>query len=423
MHAEYDNIFAKWLYHWLVEQGLSHETAINFKFGILLVGLIIATWLVHFTGRKLVLRVIEALTRRSKTTIDDVLVRNKVFRAVITIIPALVVDYAVPIVFVEFASLIPFIKAGTNIYIIAAIVMLVNALINTAGELLMRLKNFADKPISSYTQLLKIIVYLVAGILIVSIVIGRSPLVLFSAMGAMTAVLLLIFKDTILGFVASIQLASNDMVRLNDWITMEKYGADGDVVEINLATIKVQNFDNTITTIPTYSFISDSFKNWRGMSESGGRRIKRAIHISTTSINFCSEEQIERFKGIERVAGYVEKRQQEIAEYNASEQVNKSEIVNGRHMTNIGVFRAYTLAYIQTHPQIAENMTCMVRQLQTTATGLPLEIYAFSKNQEWAAYEGIMADIFDHLLSAAPEFGLDVFQNASGKDFAGLISK
>ena len=233
----------------------------------------------------------------------------------------------------------------------------------------------------------------------------------------MAAILLLVFKDSILGFVASIQLSGNDMVRVGDWVTVSNYGADGDVIEINLTTIKVQNFDKTITTIPTYAFISDAFTNWRGMEDSAGRRIKRALNIKIDSIKFCSPEMLERFKKYHLITNFIEEKQNIISEFNKKHDVDKSELINGRHLTNVGLFRIYVEEYLKYNPNINSEMTCMVRQLKPNEYGLPIEIYAFSKNKEWTKYEAIMADIFDHLFAATSNFELEIFERPSGKDF------
>jgi miniconductance mechanosensitive channel len=257
-------------------------------------------------------------------------------------------------------------------------------------------------------------------IIVFSIITGKPLIKFLTALGAFSAVLLLIFKDTILGFVASIQVTVNDTVRLGDWITMEKYGADGDVFEINLASVKVRNFDNTITTIPTYYLISDSFKNWRGMSISGGRRIKRSILIKANSIKFLTETDIEEMKKIKLISSYVQKRQQEINEYNSAHNIDKSVQLNGRNQTNFGAFRVYVDYYLEQHPDINKDMMMMTRQLAPTAEGIPLELYAFSKDKVWANYERVMANIFDHLLAAIPYFDLECFELPSGKDLKAI---
>jgi miniconductance mechanosensitive channel len=264
--------------------------------------------------------------------------------------------------------------------------------------------------------LIKIVVGFTAAIIVLSILIGESPTVLLGGLGAMTAVLLLIFKDSILGFVAGIQLSTNNMVVIGDWIDMPKYGADGDVIDITLTTVKVQNWDKTITTIPTYALISDSFKNWRGMSESGGRRIKRSVYIDMTSVKFCTAETIERFRKIQYLSEYIENKTRELDEYNTARGVDNAVLVNGRRMTNLGTFRAYISAYLRNHPKIHQNMTFLVRHLEPTPQGLPIQIYVFSNDQVWANYEAIQADIFDHILAVIPEFDLRVFQYPAGAD-------
>jgi miniconductance mechanosensitive channel len=265
-----------------------------------------------------------------------------------------------------------------------------------------------------------IIVYGIAIILILSILLGRSPKYLFTGLGALAAVLILVFKDTILGFVASIQLTANNMVRIGDWISMPKHNADGTVTEITLNTVKVQNWDKTISTIPTYALVSDSFGNWRGMEESGGRRIKRHINLDMQSVKFCTPEMLEEFNKITCLKDYINDRQVEISKYNESNKIDNSVIVNGRRMTNLGTFRRYLEFYLRNHPMIHDNMTFLIRHLQPTEKGIPLEIYVFSKDQRWANYESIQADIFDHILAVIPHFHLRVFQNPSGEDFKAL---
>src|SRR5690606_18092550 len=263
-------------------------------------------------------------------------------------------------------------------------------------------------------QLGRILIYIATGILVLSILMGKSPLVFLSAFGALSAALLLVFKDTILGLVASVQISSNDMIRVGDWIEMPKFNADGDVIAINLNTVKIRNWDKTVTTVPTYYFITDSFKNWRGMRETGGRRIKRSIYINLRSIKFVDPEMLERFKRFHLVTDYITTRQKEIEEYNTKYNIDTSTLINGRRMTNIGVFRRYAQTFLEAHPGVNQNLFVLVRQLQPDANGLPLEIYCFTKSVAWADYEGVQADIFDHLLAASSHFDLEVFQNPSG---------
>ena len=345
---------------------------------------------------------------------------NKVFITLSHIAPAVVVYLTTPYIFEDFSGAIPYILRLVNIYISTILIIVVINFLNTLKHYFENIKLFKDNPLDSYFQLIKIAIYIIGGIIILSFLLNKSPLYLFSALGAMTVVLLLIFKDTLLGFVASIQLSANNMIKIDDWVSMPKYGADGDVIEINLTTIKIQNWDKTITTIPTYAFISESFKNWRGMSESGGRRIKRSLNIKISSIKFCTLEMLERFKNVQLIKDYIEEKSNTIEEYNKEHKIDKSYLINGRHLTNIGIFRVYAEAYVKNNSDINLDMTCMVRQLLPTEKGLPIEIYTFSNRQEWVTYEGIMSDIFDHLIAAVPEFELEVFQNPTGTDFRKL---
>ena len=283
-------------------------------------------------------------------------------------------------------------------------------------------KTSHDIPLKATVQVIKIVVYFVCGIFIVSLILNKTPLYLLSGLSALGAVLLLVFRDSILGFVAGIQLIANRMVAKGDWIEMPKYDADGDVIEIALTTVKVQNWDKTIATIPTYALIGESFKNWRGMKESGGRRIKRTINIDVSTIKFCNEEMLKRFSEIQYIANYIQIKKEELSTYNDENEVDNTSLANGRRLTNVGTFRAYTVAYLRNHPMISQEMTFLVRHLAPAGYGLPIEIYVFSKDTIWANYEGIQADIFDHLLAVVPEFDLKVFQNPSGSDFHRLVS-
>jgi miniconductance mechanosensitive channel len=310
--------------------------------------------------------------------------------------------------------------------VIFAVVILVGArtieaFLNAVSEIYHSDLDSCRKPIRPLFQALLIVLYLFAGIFIISVMLDKSPWNLFGLMGGLTAVTMLVFKDTILGFVAGIQLGANDMVREGDWIEMPKYGADGDVIEVAVNTVKVRNWDKTITTIPTYALVANPFKNWRGMSESGGRRIKRSICIDMNTIKFADEAMLEKFRGMELLKEYIEKKQEEISADNSERGVDLSAtIVNGRRQTNLGIFRAYLQEYLHRHPKIHKGMTFLVRHLQPTPQGLPIEIYVFSSDKNWARYEAIQADIFDHVLAAIPEFGLRVYQQPSGTDVAAL---
>lgn len=409
----------EWLTDWLNGFGFEETSTMYLKLVILLLILFILCYLTNLIVKKILIRFIQLVIKKTKTAWDDALVKNKVFITFSHIAPAIVIYMAAPYIFADFPDAIPYVLRLVNVYI--SIVLIV-VIINFLNTLKYYFENtiFKDNPLGSYFQLVKIATYIIGGIIILSIIFNKSPLYFFSAMGAMTVVLVLIFKDTIMGFVASIQLSVNDMVKTGDWVSMPKYGADGDVIEMNLTTIKIQNWDKTITTVPTYAFISESFKNWRGMSESGGRRIKRAINIKISSIQFCTEEMLERFKKFQLINNFIKEKSNNIEAYNNENNIDKSYLINGRHLTNIGIFREYVEAYVKNNPDINLNMTCMVRQLPATEKGLPIEIYTFSNRQDWVAYEGIMSDMFDHLIAAVPEFELEIFQNPTGTDFRKL---
>lgn len=395
---------------WLITLGVSQEAAPYFRIIIMLVALLILLGVVDFVAKKIMREGVKKVFLKTKNKWDDVLIEKRVFAKLAHLFPAIILYWSILFVFVDFPFWIPIVTNITDIYIIVVFLMVVIAILNTFQQYFSTTPKFKDKPIESYFQLIKLIIYFIAGIFILSLLIGKSPIYLLSAFGAMTAVGLLIFRDTILGFVASIQIATNDMVRVGDWVEMSKYGADGDVIKITLNTVKVKNWDNTITTIPTYALVSDSFKNWRGMQETGARRIKRHIYICPTSIAFATTEMLEKFKHFQLIEGYVKDRQQEIEESNSTLGVDKTETINGRNFTNIGVFRQYAELYLRNHSEINADMTLMVRQLQSNQYGLPLEIYCFAKTTEWVEYEGIQSDILDHLMAAASSFGLEIYE-------------
>jgi len=410
----------EWLTDWLIGLGVQETSAMYLKLVILLFILFIFSYVTNLIVKKIFIRSIRSVIKKTKTVWDDALVENKVFITLSHITPAVVIYLTTPYIFEDFSGAIPYILRLVNAYISTVLIIVIINFLNTLKHYFENTKLFKDNPLDSYFQLVKIAIYIIGGIIILSFLLNKSPLYFFSALGAMTVVLLLIFKDTLMGFVASIQLSANDMIHIGDWVSMPKYGADGDVIEMNLTTIKIQNWDKTITTIPTYAFISESFKNWRGMSESGGRRIKRSLNIKISSIKFCTPEMLERYKKFQLIKDYIEEKSNKIEEYNKENKIDKSYLINGRHLTNIGIFRVYAEAYVKINPDINLNMTCMVRQLLPTEKGLPIEIYTFSNRQEWVTYEGIMSDMFDHLIAAVPEFELEVFQNPTGTDFMKL---
>ena len=346
------------------------------------------------------------------------MVNNKVFRNLAHIIPLLVAIEYVPMVFSDFPYWENIVVKGLNILGILITLWVAKSLLNTFKDYFKTLANFKDKPIDSYIQVFMIFAWAIGLFSIFAIIAGITIGSFLTGLGAVSAVIILVFRDTILGFVASIQVSINDMVRIGDWISFEKYGADGDVVEINLATVKVQNWDKTITTIPTYALISDSFKNWRGMMDSGGRRIKRALHIKVNSVNYLTPDAIEGLKQIDVLKNYLTKKQIEIDAFNKSNEVNKDLLLNGRNLTNLGVLRKYMLTYIENHSGVNKDMTIMVRQLAPSPEGIPLEIYAFSSDKRWQNYEYIMADIFDHFIAAIPYFDLEIFEYPNNANFS-----
>ena len=388
---------------------------------ILVLMTILVVFIVWGLSKKILHYFIPKLTAKTKTLWDDIIFNDRIINSFATLIPAIILDQSLPVLLKNASLPLSFIFGATGVIVVLVSVWILVSLFNSINEILSQKEQYRDKPIGSLTQLAKILVFSVGAILIISTVIGKSPIYLLSGLGAIAAILLLVFKDSILGFVASIQLSANNMIQVGDWVTVPNYGADGDVLEINLTTIKVQNFDLTITTIPTYIFISDSFTNWRGMSNSDGRRIKRAVSIKIDSIGFCDTEMLDRFQKIELVSDYVVQRKEEIKVYNTTKKVDTSTLVNGRNMTNIGVFKEYIEQYLIVNPHINKEMMVMVRQLPPSEKGLPLEIYAFSKDKSWKAYESIISDIFDHVLSVAPYFDLEIFENPAGSDFKRVV--
>ena len=398
------------IYDYLIEKGFSETTAMYLNMlGLLLVLLLIA-FVVDYITKRLLWKFSESVAKRTKTNFDDILISNKLPRAVAHIIPLIILIEFVPEVFSDFEYTESIIENTLKVIAIILTLQIIRRLLHSVRDYLKTLPQYRDKPVDSYIQVFMIFAWLLGLFSIIAIVTGISFLKFAASLGAASAVIILIFKDTILGFVASIQVSINDMVRIGDWITFEKYGADGDVTEINLATVKVQNWDMTITTIPTYALISDSFKNWRGMMASGGRRIKRSVIVKTSTIKFLDKEDIEKFKKIELVSDYLETKSHEINKHNSDLNVDKSVLINGRNLTNFGVFRKYLQTYIENHSAINKDMTFMVRQLEPTPQGIPMEIYAFSKDQRWVNYEYIIGDIFDHVLASVKYFDLEIYE-------------
>ncbi|GAA4969303.1 mechanosensitive ion channel family protein [Algibacter aquimarinus] len=405
------------LFDYLVSQGISESTAKYLNMLALLILLLLIVFIIDFIIRRIIRGAFTQFAIKSKTNFDDLLITNKVPRNVAHIIPLLIALKFAPIVFFDFPESDVVIETGLQVFAIILTLWIARSLLNTLKDYLKTLPRFKDKPIDSYIQVFMIFAWLGGIMSAIAIITGIPFLKFVTGLGAISAVIILVFKDTILGFVASIQVSINDMVRIGDWITFEKYGADGDVTEITLATVKVQNFDKTITTIPTYALISDSFKNWRGMVNSDGRRIKRALYIKQDCVKYLSEEDVDKLKNIQLISSYLNKRQKDIDSYNANNEIDKALFINGRNLTNIGVFRKYIDSYLKNHSAINKDMMIMARQLAPTTQGIPLEIYAFSSDKRWENYEYIMSDIFDHLIASLSYFDLEIFELPSNSNF------
>lgn len=397
-----------WAYKLLKSWDFSDNLAEYINLAVNIIVLIVVAYVLDYLFKKFLIILMAIVAERTKSTFDDFLVANKTAKYVAHLFTLSFIYKTVPIILKEFVYWEGFFTKGVKFYIIVLSLWIIRSIFNSLKDYLKGQPKYKDKPIDSYIQVIMIGLWVYGITYFILILFNTDIKALFATFGAISALIILIFRDTILGFVASIQVTVNDMVRIGDWITMEKYGADGDVVEINLATVKVQNFDNTITTIPTYFLISDSFKNWRGMLDSDGRRLKRSILLKSSSIRFLNEDEIENLKKIELIAPYLNHRQLDIDKFNKANQVDKSFLINGRNLTNFGVFRKYIDQYIANHPGINKDMLFMCRQLQPTQNGMPLEIYAFVTDKRLVEYEHIMADIFDHILASVTYFDMEI---------------
>ena len=400
----------EYLYNHLNELLLSFKVSSYYAdiitHSVLFVGLILVILLVDYIIRKTILATFSKIAAKSKTNFDDIMVANKVPRNVAHLIPFIIAYKFIPSLFFDNIPLQDFSKKTILVIGIVIIIISVRSVLNSIKSYFKTVTYLKDKPVDSYIQVFMIFVWLTGVFAIVAIISGISFWEFIAGLGTVSAIIILVFRDTILGFVASIQVSINDMVRIGDWISFEKFGADGDVIEINLATVKVQNFDNTITTIPTYALISDSFKNWRGMDESKGRRIKRSLNIRMESVKNLNKEDILKLSKIQLISNYILQRSEAINTFNQKNSIDKSLLINGRNLTNIGLFRKYMETYIEAHSAINKDLMVMVRQLQPTAYGLPIEIYAFSSDKRWQNYEYIIADIFDHMIASVADFDL-----------------
>ncbi|MFW0754372.1 mechanosensitive ion channel family protein [Pseudomonas sp. H11T01] len=373
-------------------------------------------------ARYLILHAAKLLGRQPALYWLNDLRHNKVFHRLAQMTPSLVIQFGLNLVPELSKASQHFLGNVALAFTILFQVLVLSALLSALLDIYARTDHAKTRSIKGYVQLAKMVLYVCGAIIIVATLIDRSPLLLLSGLGAMSAVILLVYKDTLLSFVAGVQLTSNDMLRVGDWIEMPQVGADGDVVDITLHTVKVQNFDKTIVSIPTWRLMSESFKNWRGMQQSGGRRIKRSLFIDASGVRFLHDEEEQKLTQIRLLTDYIGRKQAELKSWNEAQGNVAAMSANRRRMTNLGTFRAYALAYLKSHPEVQTNMTCMVRQMQTTAQGVPLEIYCFTRTTVWADYERIQGDIFDYLLAVLPEFGLSVYQQPSGSDMrAGLL--
>lgn len=400
----------------LEELGMSGPSIGYLSNIIMIIFIAVISVLANFIAKKLVLKAINHIVNNNRYKWGNIIVEKKLFHKLSHLVPAIIIYYSAYI-FPPYQALI---EKSAMTYMIVIMITVLNALLNVFDDIYRTYEVSKIRPIKSYIQVAKIVLFIIGGIIVISSLIGQNPLIILSGLGALSAVLMLVFKDSILGLVAGVQLSSNDMVRVGDWIEMPKYNADGDVIDITLNTVKVMNFDKTITMIPSYALISDSFRNWRGMQVSGGRRIKRSIYIDTSSISFCTEDMIREFQKVHYLTDYIATKLDEINAYNMEHHINTESTVNGRQLTNVGVFREYIHQYLRNHPKIHKDMTLIVRQLASGDNGLPLEIYAFSNDIAWGVYESVQADIFDHIFAVAPTFGLRTFQNPTGHDIVQL---
>ncbi|WP_370860326.1 mechanosensitive ion channel family protein [Parabacteroides faecis] len=408
----------QWINSYLIKWGLVHDSANIWDNLIVLLLVIAITVGIDYTCRYIFLGLFKRFAKRTRNQWDDLIVERKIINKLMHLIPAILVYIMLPLALPrsETPTLLGILQMICSIYIVAVILRFISAALNLLLEIYNRKESMKNKPLKGFVQIIQVVVFFIGGIIIISILIGKSPATLFAGLGASAAILMLVFKDTILGFVAGIQLSANDMLRPGDWITMTKYGADGTVIEVTLNSIKVRNFDNTITMIPPYALVSDSFQNWRGMQESGGRRVKRSININMNSVRFCTPEMLTKFRKISLLTDYIDSKQQELETYNEEHKIDDSIKVNGRRQTNLGVFRIYLVNYLKSNPDVNKDLTCMVRQLQPTEKGIPMELYFFASTTQWIPYEDIQSDVFDHLLAVLPEFDLQVFQEVSGSD-------
>ena len=410
--------------NWLAGLGLNDGNAFVLEKALFILGAVLLSIAGYLIAKNILISVIRRIVTRTKARWDDIVFSETLLRRLAHFVPALIIFFTAPAIFPHTNILSLIIQRAAIIYVVLISILSIDAFLVSINELYETLSVSRSRPIKGYVQLVEIFVYIIGGVLVIATVIGKSAVGILSGIGALTAVLLIVFRDSLLGLVASVQLSANKMVQIGDWVEIPKFHANGDVMEINLQTIKVKNFDNTITSLPSYALISESFKNWSSMFKAGGRKIQRSILIDINSIRFCTPEMVERYRKIALIREYIDAKLSEIEEHNGTPEIEASEHpANGRRLTNIGTFRAYVTAYLKNHPKIRQDVYFLVRQLEPNEYGLPLEIYVYSSDTNWANYEGIQADIFDHLLSIIPEFDLAVYQNPSGRDVRRFIEK
>ena len=408
----------------LISWGMNPATADWFDQVIAFVLVLIVAFAGDFICRRVLLRAIARLVQKTKATWDDILFDRSVMIYLSHMVAPVIIYLFIPIVFADTDSVtLGFIRRLCYIIIIFSFLFFINSFLKAAYAVYSEKESMRDRPLKGLLQTLQVSLWTIGIIVVVAELLGKSPLSLLAGLGASAAILMLVFKDSIMGFVSGVQLSANDMLKVGDWITMPKYGADGTVIEVTLNTVKVRNWDNTITTIPPYLLVSDSFQNWRGMRESGGRRVKRSINIDMTSVRFCTPEMLEKYRKIQLLKDYIDETEAVVHAYNKENGIDNEVLVNGRRQTNLGVFRAYLTAYLKSLPVVNKDLNCMVRHLQPTDHGLPVELYFFSTIKDWIPYEGVQADVFDHVLAIIPEFDLRVFQSPSGADFQKLAEK
>jgi miniconductance mechanosensitive channel len=411
---------------WIMKAGISEDYAQLLQHLTLLILFILLAWLADFVTRKTLVNSFTRYARKTKAQWDDILLERKVFTRLSHLAPGLVIYFYTTLNLESYEQLTSLLHYGVYIYITLVSLLTIDALLNALHDIYLTLPVAKDRPIKGYVQSVKIVFYFIGIILMLSILLDKSPKTLLAGLGAVAAVLLLVFRDTILGFVSSIQLSANQMVKPGDWISMPARNADGIVQEITLNTVKVQNWDKTITTLPTYSLISESFQNWKGMEEAKGRRIARSLYIDIKSVHFCTQEELTKMKQIKLIREYLTQKEKEIEASNIAQGIEENDRVSRRSLTNLGIFRNYIMIYLEHHPKVQPNRLpyiTMVRHLQPTEKGLPMQIYAFSKETSWANYEELQADIFDHIFAVAPEFGIRLFQNPSSEDFRHFLTR